>query len=119
MTELTLKLKEDILALLDVAKRVKAKQGEEWSDSLVAKLCFNHGEFVLNLRKWEGGNGGPSFQKVLEFERFLVLNIGPVEHAKFLKGIGLKPASEPASGTPVPRKGKVPYAGQPTRHDDW
>lgn len=103
MTELTLKLKEDLLALLEVAKRVKAKEGQEWSDSLVAKLCFGHGEFVGNLKKWVGGNGGPSMKTMLEFERFLIDNIGPVEHAKFLKGLGKVAAAKAKPDEPAPQ----------------
>ncbi len=94
MTELTLKLKEDILALLEVAQRLQAAKGEPWSDSLAAKLCFGHGEFVGNLRRWSGGNGGPSMQKVLDFERFLVDNIGEKEHQKFLRSRGIKVQKE-------------------------
>lgn len=96
MTELTLKLKEDILALFEMAQRMQAMKGEPWSDSLASKLCFNHGEFVGNLRKWEGGIRGPRMQNMLEFERFIIDNIGPTAHAKFLKDRGLKPAAAKA-----------------------
>lgn len=85
MTMLTLKLKSDILDLLEVAQRIYAQRGETLADSKASTLCFGHREWVSNLRKWDGGPRGPTMEKVEQFERFLRETVGEKAYAKFLK----------------------------------
>lgn len=83
---LTLALRSDILALLETAKAAQNERGgPPWSDSSVSKACFGHGEFAPNLRKWSGGQGGPTLEKTLKFERFLRDSIGDKAYQEFLK----------------------------------
>lgn len=87
--ELVLRLKADVLELLALVQDKQGKKGEPWADSMVSKLCFGHGEFVGNLKKWDGGSGGPTLEKTLKFERFLASNLDPKDLAKFMRGKGI------------------------------
>jgi hypothetical protein len=94
--ELVLRLKKDMLDLLELVQQRQAQKGTPWSDSMASKLCFKHGEFVSNLKKWDGGKASPTLEKTLEFERFLVANLDAKDYAKFMKGKGISvKANEP------------------------
>lgn len=82
---MTLKLKQDVLDLLDAAKKIYAERGETLADSKAAKMCFGHTDYVSSLRKWDGGKGGPTLEKTYVFEQFLRQTIGEKEYGKFLK----------------------------------
>lgn len=80
---LTLKLKDDILALAKLVEDVKIADGGTWSDSYASKQCFNHGEFLLDLRKWDGGKKSPTLEKVAAFESFLRDQISKEAYQQF------------------------------------
>lgn len=81
--KMTLKLKEDVLALLELVKEKKEREGDPLSDSKAAVLCFGHGEFVGNLRRWDGGKGGPTLEKTGQFETFLRDQLSEAEYEEF------------------------------------
>lgn len=68
---ITLSVKDFILSLLEKVKEKKERAGDPWSDSKAAQLCFGHGEYVGNLRRWTGGKGSPTLEKTAQFEGFL------------------------------------------------
>ncbi len=75
---LTLQLKADILNLLETLREQQAAAGKEpISDTEASKACFHNGEFVSDLRHWQGGAGGPTLEMTLEFETFLTSRIDP------------------------------------------
>lgn len=84
---MTLQLKENLLALLDAVRTAQAKKGNlPWSDSAASRAAFNtNGEFVITLRKWDGGKGSPTFEKVLQFEQRLKDELGQKGYNKFIK----------------------------------
>lgn len=83
--KLSLAYKQDILALAALVQQIKLNAGETWSDTTISKHCFGHGEFVHILRAWQGGRGGPTFDKVMKFEQFCREQIGEREYDKFRK----------------------------------
>lgn len=91
--KLTLKYKGDVLALLETVQMAQAKAGDPWSDTKVSKLCFNHGEFVNQFKKWQGGNGGPTLDKVMRLEIFLRDQLGEQAYDQFLQERTALPAT--------------------------
>lgn len=85
--KLVLKLKTDILELIDILQRQKIEEGDPWSDTKLSNLCFKYGDFVGSLRKWESGKGGPTLAKVMELEQFIREQIGEEKYAKFLASV--------------------------------
>lgn len=86
MLEMTMSLRQGVIDLLEEVQKRQSDRGEEpWSDTKASKECFGHGEFMLAFRKWEGGRGGPTMEKVLAFERFLAEQIGEKPYQRFLK----------------------------------
>jgi hypothetical protein len=89
MIEMTMQLRQGIIDLLEEVQKSQTARGEEpWTDSRASKECFGHGEFMLAMRKWEGGRGGPTMEKTLAFERFLAEQIGEKKYHRFLKRRG-------------------------------
>lgn len=83
--ELTFRLRQDIIDLLEFVQAKRNAEEKPMADSTASKLCFGHGEYVTNLRKWDGGPGSPTLEKTLQFERFLLEQLDEKELEKFLK----------------------------------
>ena len=93
--KLTLKLKTDILDLLDEAKKTMQKNGQVWSDSGISKACFGYGDFIRSLREWEGGaKPSPTMGNVAKLEQFLRDQIGEKDYERFIKKRGYKSAAD-------------------------
>lgn len=82
--KLALKLKEDILELIEILYRQKADEGDPWSDTKLSTMCFKYGDFVPALRRWTDGKGGPTLAKVQELEQFIREQIGEEKYNQFL-----------------------------------
>lgn len=113
MSEMTLQLRDDILALVDAVQAKKNLDGERWSDSRASKLCLNDGDFVGKIRRWDGSNSSPTLTTVLKFEAFLRNELGPKDLEKFLRKRSRRAA--PQNGTPAPGGGQPPAGDD----DEW
>ena len=114
--ELTLKLKQDIIDLLEFVQTKKNVGGTPWADSTASRECFGHGEYVGNLRKWDGGTGSPTLEKTLKFERFLIEQISAEEYETF---ISTRSAPKPIKkAKPAAAKRAKPEPA-PAVDDDW
>jgi hypothetical protein len=82
--KMTMKLRDDILALLKLVQEKKDREGDPWSDSRISTLCFKHGEFVGRLRAWTGGPGSVTLEKAQVFENFLRDQIGDAAYNDFV-----------------------------------
>lgn len=81
---MTLKFKEDLVSLLDHVQTKKNGEGDPWSDTKISRLSMGYGDFVGILRKWDGGKGSPTLEKVLKFESFLQDQLSPDEYQQFV-----------------------------------
>lgn len=80
--------KAHILALVDLAKKIKAQRdGETWSDTRLSVSAFGHGDFILRLRPWMGGTKGPTLEKMRLLEEHLREIVGEDEYKAFLERI--------------------------------
>jgi hypothetical protein len=82
--KMSLKLREDVIALLEEYQRREGAAGRPAADSSVSKECFGYRDFVSKLRKWGPNESkGPTIELVMRFEQFLRERLGEEAYDRF------------------------------------
>jgi hypothetical protein len=83
--QLTLKFKDDIIALVDHALTLRGKAGKSKAETPLSKEATNNGGFIKSVRDWTGGKPSPTLALVHKLEDYIRSEIGEDEYQKFLK----------------------------------
>lgn len=79
--KLALRLKADIFALMDEFRR--SRPSEDWSDTAMSMQALNDRNFIMTLRRWDGGPKSPTLERVAKFEDWLRTQIGEARYDVF------------------------------------
>jgi hypothetical protein len=75
--KMSLKLRDDVLELLEEYQRMEGAAGRPAADSAVSKECFGYRDFVSKLRKWGPNESrGPTVEHISRFEQWLRERVG-------------------------------------------
>lgn len=82
--KMSLKLRDDVLALVEEYQRKMGAAGTPMSDSGLSLLAMGYRDFVGQLRKWGGPDTkGPKLATVAQLEEWLRTQIGEKEYNAF------------------------------------
>ena len=82
--KMALKLRDDIVALMEEYIRDQGSDGNVLSESGVSKLALGYGDFPGILLRWDGGAKGPTMQKIAQFEQWLREQMGKAKYEAFV-----------------------------------
>lgn len=82
---LTLALRDDILALVDIVQQKCRDKSQSMADSTIGQLAVNDRNVISILRAWSGGKGALSMDRVARIEAFLAAQIDEDEYHAFIK----------------------------------
>lgn len=83
--ELSLKYRDDLLALMEEVQREKAKEGHNIADTRLSLLAVKDGSFIGILRNWKGGDTrSPTLARCERFESYLRDELGEKKYKQFV-----------------------------------
>lgn len=82
--QMTMKLRDDVIALMEEYQRLEGSKGNPLSDSRVSRDAMGYADFVGILRGWTGGKGGPTMEKVARFEEHIRTQVGDEFYKAFM-----------------------------------
>lgn len=83
--KMSLKLRDDVLALMEEYIRMEGGKGNSLSETRVSRDATGYGDIVKTLRDWDGGKPGPSMVVVAKFESYLADQVGQEFYEAFMQ----------------------------------
>ncbi len=83
--KMSLKLRDDVLALMEEYIRMEGGKGNSLSETRVGKEATGYGDIIKTLRNWDGGRPGPSMAVVAKFESYLADQVGKPFYEAFMQ----------------------------------
>ena len=81
--KITLRAKEDVIALMEEFKRLQKDAGNTWADTTISEAALNDRNFIQKLHRWKGGPQSPTMQRLARFEEWLRQQIGEEAYNSF------------------------------------
>lgn len=83
--KMSLKLRDDIVALMEEYVRQEGAKGISISDSKVGREAVGYADFIRTLREWDGGRPAPGMALVAKFEAYLADQVGKDSYEAFIQ----------------------------------